>query len=152
MEIYKSSIKKFKLACDYSGDYQNFKNAKICSSNDAFEFVKFLYDDSISIFESFYILLLNNANNTIGYAKISQGGINSCIVDPIIIAKIAVDSLAKGVILFHNHPSGNLNPSDNDIKLTAKIKNALLLFDIKVLDHLILSDESFYSFSDNGGL
>ena len=79
------------------------------------------------------------AANTIGYAKISQGGIAGTIVDKRIIAKYAVDSLCSSVVLAHNHPSGRLTPSDMDIKMTKSVQQALELFDIKVFDHIILS-------------
>ena len=128
----------------------NFPKEKITSSDKASEFIKQFYNEDIEIFESSFILLLNNANNTIGYAKISQGGITDTVVDVRLIAKYAVESLCAGVILAHNHPSGNLKPSQADINITEKTKTALSLLDIDLLDHLILTSDSFYSLSDNG--
>lgn len=130
----------------------NFPKEKITSSEKAYNFIKQFYNDDIEIFESSFILLLNNANQTIGYAKISQGGITGTVVDVRLIAKYAVESLCTGVILAHNHPSGKLNPSQADINITEKTKKALALLDIILLDHLILTSESFYSLSDNGHL
>lgn len=127
-----------------------FPKRKILSSNDASDFIKQFYNDDIDIFESCFILLLNQANYTIGYAKISQGGVTGTIVDPRIVAKYAVESLATVVILAHNHPSGNLNPSSADKSLTEKIKNGLNMLDIRLVDHLILTDTDYYSFADNG--
>jgi DNA repair protein RadC len=96
--------------------------------------------------------MVDQSNHTIGYAKISQGGVAGTVVDPIIVAKYAIDSLSKGVILAHNHPSGNLTPSEADRTITNKIKAGLNLFDITVLDHIILTEDSFTSFADEGFL
>ncbi len=128
----------------------DFPKMKIKDANDSAEFIKQFYQGDIEIYESFFLLLLNNNNQTIGYAKISQGGVTSTVVDVKIIAKYVVDSLATGIILAHNHPSGNLNPSTADINITAKIKEAMKFFDVTVLDHIILTADSFYSFSNNG--
>ena len=127
-----------------------FPKTKIRSSADSAEFIRQFYSDDIDIFESSFILLLNRANNTIGYAKISQGGITGTVVDPRLVAKYAVESLATAVILAHNHPSGNTEPSIADKEITHKIKNGLKLLDIDLLDHLILTNESYYSLADNG--
>jgi DNA repair protein RadC len=128
----------------------DFPKMKIKDANDSSEFIKQFYQGDIEIYESFFLLLLNNANQTIGYAKISQGGVTSTVVDVKIIAKYVVDSLATGIILAHNHPSGNLNPSSADISITNKVKEAMKLFDVAVLDHIILTADSFYSFANNG--
>jgi DNA repair protein RadC len=128
----------------------NFPVEKITSSKNSSNFIKQFYGDDIDIFESCFILLLNNSNNTIGYAKISQGGITGTVVDIRLIAKYAVESLATGVILAHNHPSGTLSPSQADINITDKTKKALETLDIKLLDHLILTNDDYYSLSDNG--
>lgn len=128
----------------------DFPKTKIQNAEDSSEFIKQFYQGDIEIYESFFLLLLNNSNQTIGYAKISQGGVTSTVVDVKIIAKYAVDSLATGIILAHNHPSGNLNPSSADISITNKVKEAMKLFDIAVLDHIILTADSFYSFANNG--
>jgi DNA repair protein RadC len=128
----------------------DFPAVTIKSSEDACDFIKKFYSDDIEIFESFFILLLNRANTTIGYAKISQGGLTGTVVDIRIVAKYAVDSLATGVILAHNHPSGNLKPSQQDIDLTKKIKEGLKLLDIDVHDHLILTVSGHLSLLDEG--
>jgi DNA repair protein RadC len=127
----------------------DLKSVNIKSSKDCEKFIRQFYGDDIEVYESFFILLLNRANDTIGYAKISQGGIVGTIVDVKIIAKYVVDSLASGIILAHNHPSGNLLESKSDIDITNKIKNVLSYFDCKVLDHLILTKQNYYSFADN---
>jgi DNA repair protein RadC len=127
-----------------------FPAVKITSSKIAADFARQFYSDDIAIFESFFILVCDRANNTISYAKISQGGVSGTVVDVRLIAKYAVDSLGSGVILFHNHPSGNKTPSEHDIQITKKAKNALSFLDIKVLDHIILTEDSYYSLLDEG--
>ena len=128
----------------------NFPKVKISSSEQSEKFIRNFYGDDLEIFESFFLLLLDRNNNTIGYAKISQGGICATVVDVRIVCKYAVESLCSGVILCHNHPSGNLNPSLQDEQITLKIKDALKLFDISVLDHIILTADSYFSFCDQG--
>lgn len=146
MKQYKSTISNFSLKKNKT----EFKKAKLRSSQDAAEYIKLFYFDDIEVFESFFLLMLNNSNNTIGYAKISQGGITGTVVDVRILAKYAVDSLATSVILAHNHPSGNLRPSQADRDITNKIKNGLALLDITVLDHVILTVNGHFSFADEG--
>ncbi len=128
----------------------DFPAVKITCSAHSSDFIRKFYSDDLGIFESFFILLLNRQNVTTGYAKISQGGVAGTVVDIKIIAKYAVDFLASGVILAHNHPSGNLTPSQADIDITNKTKSALQLLDINVLDHIILTEDSYYSFADKG--
>jgi DNA repair protein RadC len=129
-----------------------FPSVKITTPDQAADFIRQFYFDDIEIFESFFILLLNQGNKTIGYAKISQGGIAGTVVDVRIIAKYAVESLAVSVILAHNHPSGNLKPSEADLTITKKIKAGLKILDINVFDHIILTADSYYSFENEGNL
>lgn len=100
--------------------------------------------------EEFWILYLNRSNKVISRIKLSQGGISGTVTDVRIVMKNAVEQLASGIILCHNHPSGNLNPSEADTKITQKIKEAGSLMDIQLLDHLIISEKDYYSFADNG--
>ncbi len=123
----------------------NFPRVKIVTNEDAAKFIRELYNDDIEIFESFFILMLNISNQTIGYAKISQGGITGTVVDVRIVAKYAVESLAISVVLAHNHPSGKLQASENDILITEKIKKCLMLLDIMVMDHIILTKNGYLS-------
>jgi DNA repair protein RadC len=127
-----------------------FPVVAISKSVDAANFIREFYSDDIEIFESAFILLLNRANKTIGYAKISQGGIAGTVIDVKLICKYVVDSLASGVILCHNHPSGNLQPSNQDKEITIKVKQALELLDSILLDHIILTKESYTSLKDEG--
>lgn len=128
----------------------DFPSVSILSSKDASDFIRQFYSDDIEIFESSFILLMNRARKTIGYAKISQGGITGTVVDLRLIAKYAVDSLATQVILAHNHPSGNLKPSEQDIDITRKAKQGLALLDITVDDHIILTKDGYLSLLEEG--
>ena len=128
----------------------SFPSVKISNSRDSVEFIRKFYFDDILIYESFFILLLNRNNNTVGWMKVSQGGIAGTVADPKIIGKAIVDNLASHVILCHNHPSGNIRPSQADIDLTKKIKEMAVLLDSHVIDHIILTDESYLSFADEG--
>lgn len=127
-----------------------FENRQIATAKDAVDYIRQFYSDDIEIYESFFLLMLNRSLKTVGYVKISQGGIIGTVVDPIIVAKYAVDSLSTNIILAHNHPSGNTTPSQADKAITEKIKQGLKFFDITVSDHVILTKESHFSFSDEG--
>ncbi len=100
--------------------------------------------------EEFWILFLNRSNKVIDRMRLSQGGISGTVTDVRIVMKKAIEYLASGIIVCHNHPSGNLNPSESDTKITKKIKEAGNLMDIQLLDHLIISEKDYYSFADNG--
>lgn len=130
----------------------DFPRVKITSSELASDFIRRFYTGDIDIFESSFVLLLNSQNITIGYAKLSQGGIQGTVVDPRLVAHYAVKCLASAVILAHNHPSGALRPSDADLTLTKKINSGLDLLDIKLLDHVIITSEGYYSLADNGDM
>jgi DNA repair protein RadC len=127
-----------------------FEQKKIMSSSDVYDYAKQFYSDDLLIYESSFIVLINRANKVLGYAKISQGGVAGTVVDTKIVAKYAIESLCAGVFFVHNHPSGNVKPSTHDIQVTDKLKKALSLFDIKLVDSIIISDNSFYSFSNEG--
>ncbi len=100
--------------------------------------------------EEFWILLLNQANRVIGREQISLGGVNAAIVDPRIVFRKAIENKATSIALVHNHPSGNLRPSEPDLQLTKKLVEAGKLLDIAVLDHLIIGGQGYYSFMDEG--
>lgn len=100
--------------------------------------------------ESFVVVYLDRANHIIRQETISEGGITGTVADPRIILKKALDHHAVSIILCHNHPSGNLKPSKADEQLTNKIKNAAAFLDIQVMDHIIVSEEGYYSFADEG--
>lgn len=146
MKNYDNSLPRFELKSVQT----DFPRVQIGSSTKAADFIRQFYADDIFIFESSFVLLLNNAMETIGFAKISQGGITSTVVDVRLIAHYAISSLATSIVLAHNHPSGICKPSEQDIKLTKSIKEGLKLLEISVLDHVILTGNSFYSLADNG--
>lgn len=128
----------------------DFDKIKITSSRDAYTYIRNFYADDIHIFESVFILLMNRGNETIGFAKISQGGISGTVVDIRIIMKYAIDSLASGVIMAHNHPSGQLNASPQDISITKKLREGLTWMDISLLDSMIITDQYYTSLADEG--
>jgi DNA repair protein RadC len=102
--------------------------------------------------EEFYILFLNKANRLIGHRHISTGGVDGTVVDVKIVLKHALENLAVSIVAIHNHPSGNLRASEADKQLTRKLKEAANLMDIHLMDHLIIGDGAYYSFSDSGEL
>lgn len=145
-------MKKKSVEFKLKAEKQEFPIEKIVSSVDVYNYAKQFYFDDIDIYESVFIILLNQARNTIGYAKISQGGVSTTVVDKRIVAKYAIESLASAVVLVHNHPSGNTRPSRIDDKLTEECKQALGLFDIKLIDHVIISSNAYYSYNEEGRL
>ena len=128
----------------------SFPATRLCSSLDTTNLARQFYSSDIDIYESFYIITLNRNNVTTGVVKIGQGGCTETSVDIKLISHYAIQSLAQGVILFHNHPSGNILPSKQDLKITEKIKNCLKVFDINLLDHVIVSSDEYHSMADNG--
>ncbi|RLC25952.1 MAG: hypothetical protein DRH21_03305 [Deltaproteobacteria bacterium] len=124
------------------------KKPKITCSNDAYICLSPYLLDKIT--EEFWILILNKANKVIASRKISQGGTSGTVADPKIIFKTALDERGSSIILAHNHPSGNIQASGNDIKLTKKLKLVGESLDLPVLDHIIFSDEHYFSFADEG--
>ncbi len=121
---------------------------KISSSNDAFQVLRPLIGDLPH--EEFWTLLLDNNNKVIGKHQVSKGGFTSTLVDTRVLFKRAIEEGSISMILAHNHPSGKLLPSAQDKEITAKIKEAGATLDIKVLDHLIITVNGFYSFADEG--
>ncbi len=126
------------------------KKEKITCSGDAYRIMQpYLLDQVV---EQFWIILLNRANMVIRPELISEGGVSGTVADPKVIFKRALDKLASSIILVHNHPSGNLTPSQADLQLTHKLKDAGKSLDLPVLDHLIFTDHAYYSFADEGVL
>lgn len=140
------------ITVTYSRKIKPSDMPKISSSNDAFQILRRYWKDDIDYIERFYILLLNNANRVMGICNISHGGITGTVADARVIFAIALKTGATSLILAHNHPSGNLKPSEADINITSKLKNAGNCLEIPVLDHVIIGDEKYYSFADDGSL
>lgn len=123
----------------------------IKSSADCCNVLRQIWDENkLEMQEEFKVLLLNRSNRVIGVYEASTGGICGTVADPRLILATALKSLSVSLILAHNHPSGNLKPSKADEELTQKIKMAAGFHDIKVLDHIILTAETYYSFADEG--
>jgi DNA repair protein RadC len=121
---------------------------KIAGSRDVFELMhQYMQGEQ---YERFFAILLNRANRVLRVMEISNGGISGTVADPKKIFKMALDQNASSIILCHNHPSGNIQPSETDIKLTRKLKDAGLLLDLPVLDHIIYGDNIYFSFADEG--
>jgi len=121
---------------------------KITKSEDVYELFQPIIGDLPH--EEFWILLLNRSNRIIEKIKISQGGVSGTVIDVKLILKQAIEKLASSIILCHNHPSGNRNPSKADDSITQKLKDGSNLLDIQVLDHIIIADIEFFSYADEG--
>lgn len=120
----------------------------IKTSSDIAEYLRVTLKDNQS--EVFAVVFLNKANKINNFEVISRGGITGTVADPRVILKKAIESDATSIVLCHNHPSGSLKPSKADEELTIKIKEAARYLDIRVMDHIIVSEEGYYSFSDEG--
>ena len=140
-------VKEYKLT--YKATKREAKTIKDSQTAVA-EFRNIFDTDTLNLFESFYVVYLNRANRIKGYMKISDGGMTATMADPKLIYIGALESLATSIIIAHNHPSGNPRPSQEDKNLTDKIKRAGKLLDIDLIDHVIISDENYYSFAENG--
>ena len=145
-EFYK--VSEIKLS--YSTKFKASERPQIKSSETAYQILKSVWGADIGFVEEFKILLLNRANRVLGIVPISKGGIAGTVVDAKVIFSAAILSSSTSLILCHNHPSGNLNPSQADLDITKKLKKAGELLDIAVLDHLILTPDNYYSMADNG--
>lgn len=125
----------------------------IKTSEDAYKiFLKSWDMEKIDFVEQFKVLLLTRSNSVLGILNVSSGGVTSTVVDPRVIFSAAIKANACAIILGHNHPSGNLKPSQPDLELTQKIKQGARYFDISVLDHVIVTKEEYFSFADEGVL
>ncbi|MBL0047091.1 MAG: JAB domain-containing protein [Bacteroidetes bacterium] len=143
-----SNLAEIKVAYSTKVKFKDMQ--KITSSKDCESVLRNIWSPNLELREEFYLLLLNRANKVIGWHCISQGGLDSTVADIRIIFSITLKCIATGIIVAHNHPSGNLKPSETDIALTRKIKEAGKLLDITLFDHIILSNDGYYSFADEG--
>lgn len=131
----------------------NTPKVKITSVNKAYQVLLNSWDsDTIELQEEFKVLLLNRANEVLGIYPLSKGGITGTVVDSRLIFAVALKCNATGILIAHNHPSGTLKPSDNDITLTRSIKKCAELLNINLIDHIIVTKNDFYSFSNEGKL
>ncbi len=139
------------IQLSYKSNVKPSLRPKITSSRDAHEVLRQVWNDSvIELCEQFKVLFTNRANKVLGVFEVSTGGVSGTVADPKLIFAAALKACATGLILSHNHPSGNLTPSHADIELTKKIKEGGRLLEIQLLDHLILTSESYFSFADEG--
>lgn len=147
----KSSVVKYKIVKEPVAVYMP---VSVTQSSDCAAYLREHVFDSgtLGVCEHFWVITINNRNRITGQALIGQGGIEGVVVDVRLIAKYAIETLATRLIVAHNHPSGNLRPSESDLKLTGEIKAALKLFNVNFLDHIILTEDSYYSFADEGKL
>jgi len=148
MREYKSKLRE--VTAVYKKTSQEINNVKIGSSKDVNDYIRSVYPVSIDIREAMIVLYLNNSNRTLGYSIASIGGITGTLVDVRLILRDALLTQSTSLIMIHNHPSGTLKPSHSDISLTNKIKKAAELIDVKLLDHLILTEDTYFSFADDG--
>lgn len=147
MKTYTSKLPEITLKYK-AGDYCKIK---ITQSFEAADFLRKLYDaDLLEYREEFILLLLNRNNSTLGFIKIGSGGITGTVADPRMILSTALLAGATGMILSHNHPSGGLTPSDQDKELTKRIAQTAKIIDIQLLDHIIITKDSYFSFQDHG--
>lgn len=123
---------------------------RIISSRDAESILRAAWSEDMELLEEFVVLFLNKANKVTGLFRVSRGGTSGTVVDAKIVFSAAIKALASGLILAHNHPSGNLKPSSADTDLTKRFKEIGKLLEIEVLDHLILTAEGYFSFADEG--
>jgi len=137
------------VSVSYSNN--NMEKLKINNSKDSYNILIACWNQHIiELQEEFKVLLLNRNNQVIGIYPLSRGGVAGTIVDPKLVFSVALKCNASNIIIAHNHPSGNLTPSEADKRITKKLKKAGEYLDITVLDHIIMIKEDFYSFSDNG--
>lgn len=143
-----SIIAALELGRRRTGAIKEDESMKIRSSSDAYRIIRTELDDLVH--EEFWILILNRSNLVTKKEQVSRGGMNATIVDPKIVFKIAVSNMASGVILCHNHPSGGIKPSEQDIRLTKRLREAANVLDIALLDHIIVGANTYFSFADEG--
>lgn len=141
-------MKISEITVSYSRGQQ--KKQKVSNSKESYEVLLNSWNENtIELQEEFKILLLNRSNQVLGVYPMSKGGVSGTIVDAKLVFGVALKCNASSIIVAHNHPSGNLSPSEADKKLTQKLKKASEYLDIKLLDHIIITKEDFFSFSDN---
>jgi DNA repair protein RadC len=152
INIVQEEKEAYSSIAEISVSYKNKPSEmkKVLCSRDAFQIFKPIYFDCMEHHEEMYALYMNHGNKCLGVSKISQGGTAGTVCDVKIILQTALKVNASCIMLSHNHPSGNLQPSRTDNAITMKLKDASKLLDIQLLDHLIITDDSYYSYADEG--
>ena len=156
MEIQERKIDLFEVAeikLSYSAKVKSSQRPRVASSRQVYEVFAQTWDhDRIEFVEDFKVMLLSRANRVLGIVTISSGGTAGTVVDVKLVYAAAIKSNSSSVIIAHNHPSGNMRPSEQDKRLTQRIKQAGSILDIPVLDHVIMTADGYYSFADEGEL
>lgn len=147
MNIFDQSVAEIDVS--YSQRIPARDRIKITGAQDAYEASKLFWPSTDHV-EYFYVLFLNRNNQVLGCHQVSKGGFTGTVVDIRVIFQIALKACATSIICLHNHPSGNLTPSDADQQITDKVKQAGKFLEIQLLDHLIITSERYYSFADEG--
>ena len=130
---------------------KNQDAVKVSSSVEVYNFILNHWDDdTLDIQENVKMLLLNSSNTILGVYDVSKGGINSTVIDLRLVLSVALKCLASSIILVHNHPSENINPSEQDREFTKKIKSACKFLEIQLFEHIIITRYDYFSFADNG--
>ncbi len=148
IDLFHQNLAEIKVS--YSHNVRPSDMMKVSCSRDAYDALLNCWDGQLDHIEYFYIILLNRANKIMGYYQLSKGGQSGTVADPKCVFQVALKCCAASVILAHNHPSGNLKPSEADLQLTRKMREAGAMLDLPVLDHLILTSETYFSFADEG--
>ncbi|HXI01160.1 MAG TPA: JAB domain-containing protein [Sphingobacteriaceae bacterium] len=154
MEKRQNQISMFQVSeinVSYKPKFKASERPSISTSKDIYNILSQSWDyNKLELLEQFKIVLLTRANKVLGIFEVSSGGMTGTVADPKLIFSTALKACASSIILCHNHPSGSLKPSQADLNLTRKIKEGGILLDISVLDHVIITSESYYSFADEG--
>ncbi len=141
-----------RLRIVYSRKNKGKELITVKNSLDAYAVFKNIWSSQMETREEMYILYLNNANHVLGYYILSVGGITGTVADLRLIFSVALESLSTSIVMAHNHPTGNLKPSNSDIILTENIKDAGKMMSVPLIDHLIISSTEYFSFADEGKL
>lgn len=146
-----SQYKVCEVKLTYKSKIKASEREKILSAENAYKILLSVFDsETIQYKEFFKVILMNRANKALGVCHISEGGLNETSADIRIIMQAAILGNASAIILAHNHPSGNIQPSMQDDQVTKRVKEIAKLIGINLLDHLIITDETYYSYSENG--
>lgn len=147
------TIPEIQFSLSYKNQVKQSELRQITSSEECEDVLRIVFNSSTFLWrEEMLLLCLNRNNQVIGYYRVSVGGISGTVCDPKVIFTIALNSGASSIVLAHNHPSGSLTPSQADKALTKTIKDLGQLLQITLIEHMILTNESYYSFADNGTL
>jgi len=151
MVLQSELLKVAEVQISYNPKFKVSERPQISKSKNAYNILIQQWDKGkIELLEEFKILLLNRRNRVLGIVHISSGGLSGTVADPKVIFTAGLKACASGIILCHNHPSGELNPSSEDLALTKRLVEVGKMLDLKILDHLIISTDGYYSFGDEG--